>query len=100
MGGHQTDAPSESTYSSVVSRNNVRTAFTLAALNDLNVWAADVQEFLVPQRTYYLGVCPHYCRPCTDSNPVEPDGDQMAQICEMKDSAVVWLILMSGCTLL
>jgi hypothetical protein len=41
-GGHQTDVPS--TYSSVVSRDSVRIAFTLAALNDLDVLAADVQN--------------------------------------------------------
>ncbi|KAI2511653.1 Reverse transcriptase (RNA-dependent DNA polymerase) [Fragilaria crotonensis] len=42
-GGHQTDPPKESTYSSVVSRDSIRIAFTLAALNDLNVLSADVQ---------------------------------------------------------
>jgi hypothetical protein len=42
-GGHQTDPPKESTYSSVVSRNSIRIAFTLAALNDLDVLSADVQ---------------------------------------------------------
>ena len=33
--GHMTDPPKESTYSSVVSRDSIRIAFTLAALNDL-----------------------------------------------------------------
>jgi len=42
-GGHQTDPPKESTYSSVVSRDSIRIAFTLAALNDLNILSADVQ---------------------------------------------------------
>ncbi|KAI2508430.1 Reverse transcriptase (RNA-dependent DNA polymerase) [Fragilaria crotonensis] len=42
-GGHQTDPPKESTYSSVVSRNSIRIAFTLAALNDLDVLSANVQ---------------------------------------------------------
>ena len=42
-GGHLTDPPKESTYSSVVSRDSVRIAFTLAALNDLEVLCADVQ---------------------------------------------------------
>ncbi|KAI2493498.1 Reverse transcriptase (RNA-dependent DNA polymerase) [Fragilaria crotonensis] len=42
-GGHQTDPPKESTYSSVVSRDSIRIAFTLAALNDLDVLSADVQ---------------------------------------------------------
>ena len=43
-GGHQTDLPSESTYSSVVSRDSVCIAFTLAALNDLDVLATDVHN--------------------------------------------------------
>ena len=42
-GGHQTDPPKESTYSSVVSRDSIRIAFTLAALSDLDVLSADVQ---------------------------------------------------------
>ena len=43
-GGHLTDVPKESTFSSVVSRDSVRIAFTLAALNDLEVLSADVQN--------------------------------------------------------
>ena len=43
-GGHQTDTPKESTYSSVVTRDSVRIAFTIAALNDLQVLSADVQN--------------------------------------------------------
>ena len=43
-GGHQTEVPTESTYSSVVSRDSVRIAFTLAALDDLEVLSADVQN--------------------------------------------------------
>ena len=43
-GGHMTDLPKESTYSSVaVSRDNIRIASTLAALYDLDVLSADVQ---------------------------------------------------------
>jgi hypothetical protein len=41
--GHQTDPPKESTYSSVVSRDSIQIAFTLVALNDLDVLSADVQ---------------------------------------------------------
>ena len=43
-GGHQTDPPKESVYSSVVSKDSVRIAFTLAALNDLDILSADVQN--------------------------------------------------------
>jgi len=41
-GGHTTEAPSSLTYSSVVSRDSVRLAFLIAALNDLNIVCADV----------------------------------------------------------
>ena len=43
-GGHQTDPPKESTYSSVVSRDSVRIAFLIAALNNLDILSADVQN--------------------------------------------------------
>ncbi len=41
-GGHTTDAPAAITYSSVVSRDTVRIAFVIAALNDLDVMSADI----------------------------------------------------------
>lgn len=41
-GGHTTDPPAAITYSSVVSRESVRIAFTLAALNGLDIWACDI----------------------------------------------------------
>ena len=41
-GGHVTDPPDCITYSSVVSRETVRISFLLAALNDLDVCAADI----------------------------------------------------------
>jgi len=41
-GGHRTDAPATITYASVVSRETVRLALMLAALNDLQVKAGDV----------------------------------------------------------
>ena len=41
-GGHLTDPPASITYASVVSRESVRIAFMLAALNELDVKAADV----------------------------------------------------------
>jgi hypothetical protein len=43
-GGHQTEVPKDSVYSSVVSRDSVRIAFMLAALNGLDVLAADIQN--------------------------------------------------------
>ena len=41
-GGHMTDPPASITYASVVSRESVRIAFLIAALNDLDIAAADI----------------------------------------------------------
>lgn len=41
-GGHMTNPPPEITYSSVVSRDSVRIAFLLAALNDIDLLATDI----------------------------------------------------------
>ena len=43
-GGHMTDPPKESVFSSVVTRDSVRMAFLAAALNDLDTLAGDVQN--------------------------------------------------------
>ena len=50
-GGHTTEAPSSITYSSVVSRDSVRIALTIAALNNLDVLACDIQN------TYLTAQC-------------------------------------------
>ena len=41
-GGHTTDTPSSITYSSVVSHDSIWIAFLVAALNDLDIMAADI----------------------------------------------------------
>ena len=41
-GGHMTDVPATVTYASVVSRETVRIALTIASLNALSVMAADI----------------------------------------------------------
>jgi hypothetical protein len=43
-GGHQTDPPKESVYSSIVSHDSLHVAFLIAALNDLEILSADVQN--------------------------------------------------------
>jgi hypothetical protein len=43
-GGHTTDTPHAMTYTSVVSRESVRVALTLAALNDLDVKMTDIEN--------------------------------------------------------
>jgi hypothetical protein len=50
-GGHRTDPPKESTYSSVVSRDSVRLFFLLAALNDVDVLACDIQNAYINAET-------------------------------------------------
>ena len=43
-GGHTTDTPSSITYYSVVSRDSIRIAFTLAALNNVEIRTADIGD--------------------------------------------------------
>ena len=43
-GGHTTTTPSSITYSSVVSRDSVRIALTISALNGLKVLGCDIQN--------------------------------------------------------
>ena len=43
-GGHMTDTHNTLTYSSVVSRDSVHIALTIAALNELSVMACDIQN--------------------------------------------------------
>jgi hypothetical protein len=43
-GEHSTDAPQLMTYASVVSRESVRIALILAALNDLDVMIGDIEN--------------------------------------------------------
>jgi len=42
VGGHWTDPPSQITFSTVVSRDSVRIAFLVAALNDIDILSADI----------------------------------------------------------
>ena len=73
--GHRVpDSPKETTYSSVPSRDSVRLFFLLAALNDLDVLSADIQNAYLTapiKEKYYMiatagdGFPPHLCnRPC------------------------------------
>lgn len=41
-GGHKTEAPKSITYSSVVSQDSIHIAFLLAALNEVDILAADI----------------------------------------------------------
>ena len=44
LDGHKTEAPNISTYAGVVSRESVRIALTYAALNDVDICAADIRN--------------------------------------------------------
>ena len=50
-GGHLTDVPASMTYSSVVSRDTVRIGFLMAALNNLDVLAGDIQNAFLEAET-------------------------------------------------
>jgi hypothetical protein len=50
-GGHLTDPPMESVYSSVVMRESVRIMFLIAAPNDLDILGADVQNAYINTKT-------------------------------------------------
>ena len=43
-GGHTTETPSSITYSSVVARDSVRIALSIAALNGLDILSCDIQN--------------------------------------------------------
>jgi len=45
-GGHTTKTPSSITYSSVIARDSVRIALTIAALNGLSILSCDIQNGL------------------------------------------------------
>ena len=49
-GGHTTDAPATLTYLSVVSRDSIRIALTIAVLNELEVMACDIQKCIPDSR--------------------------------------------------
>ena len=49
--GHRTTDPIGSNYAGVVSRDSVRIAFTIAALNGLDICAADIQNAYIQAPT-------------------------------------------------
>jgi len=57
-GGHLTDPPVDSVYSSVITRDSVRIMFLIAALNNLDILGADVQNAYInakiSERVYFI----------------------------------------------
>jgi len=50
-GGHCTDPPSQITFSAVLSRDSVRIAFLIAALNDIDIFSADIGNAYLNAKT-------------------------------------------------
>jgi hypothetical protein len=62
-GGHMTNPPQEITYSSVVARDNVRIAFLIAALNDIDILATDIENAYLnsePRERVYTTAGPEF----------------------------------------
>ena len=62
-GGHMAKAPPSITYASVVSRESVRIAFLIAALNDLDIKAADIGNAYLnapPREKIYIKCGPEF----------------------------------------
>jgi hypothetical protein len=53
-GGHRTDPPKAITYSSVVSRESVRIALLVAALNDLDICLTDIENAYSTEQYYVV----------------------------------------------
>ena len=71
--GHTTTAPASVAYSSVVPRDSVRIALTIAALNDLDILACDIQN------SYLTAVCIENI--CTGrAQDYSQDGDLWPQV--------------------
>jgi hypothetical protein len=71
-GGRQTEEPAESVYLSVESRDSVRIAFLIAALNGLDILAGDVQNAYLNAPTKercYTIAGPKFC-PDNEGRPV------------------------------
>ncbi len=56
--GHKTKTPAAMCYSSVVSRDSVRIALTIAALNDLDIMACDIQNLHLIHYSYLTRLRP------------------------------------------
>jgi hypothetical protein len=62
-GGHMTDPPTTITYASVVSRDSMRIAFMLAALNDIDILACDIGNAYLnakPRENVYTTAGPEF----------------------------------------
>ena len=70
-GGHMTEAPTFITYSSIVSRESVKIAFLITALNDLDVMLCDIGSAYLnaPCREKIWFVAGQECAPLLQGRP-------------------------------
>ena len=86
-GGHLTDTPIDSVYSSVVSLRGIRLLTFIAELNDMECWATDIGnaylESVTKEKVYIIagpefgaekGIPSSSGRRCTDSKAQDSDG--------------------------
>lgn len=94
-GGHVTDPPSSITYASVVSRESVRIAFLVAALNGLDIMAADIgNAYLnapVRERIYIT------CGPEFGPEYVGRKAKVVKALYGLKSSGAAWRSFLSEC---
>ena len=76
-GGHMIEAPSSITYSSVVSRDSVRIALKIAALNGLKVIECDIQN------TFLTAKCREKCYTRAVPEFVSDQGKLMLITCSL-----------------
>ncbi|CAJ1948165.1 unnamed protein product [Cylindrotheca closterium] len=88
--GHKTEAPAALTYSTVVARDSVRILLTIAALNDLDVQCADIQNaFLMAPN---LEKCYMIAGPEFGDEEGKTFLIKQAHICGLKSSALAFCL--------
>ena len=92
-GGHTTELPTSTTYSSFISRDSVRVVFMLAAINDIDVYAANIGNA-------YLNVtCWEYIWTIAGPEFGNDEGSKMIiirELCKLKISGASWRSMLSN----
>ena len=93
-GGHMTEAPSSITYSSVVSRESVKIAFLIAALNDLDIMSCDIGNAYLnaPCREKIWFVAGPECGPTLRGKPCK----LVRALYGLKSSGAAWRAMFSS----
>jgi Reverse transcriptase (RNA-dependent DNA polymerase) len=92
-GGHTTETPASITYSSVVARDSVRIALLLAALDGIQLWAADVGH------AYLKAPCREKIWTIAGPEFGSDEGKVMLikkALCGLKSSGAAWRAMLAG----